>query len=274
MFAAKWVYELVLSLYVLSLIGYFIDFVKSNWRVNKLAFWLLSMVWLIQTALFIDQMFIERNFPVLTLNDGLFFYAWVLLTFSLLVNRLFPVDFIIFFTNIFSFFIILLHITLIAQQQPSTSSYEFVHEILMTHIMLTIVSYAFFTISFLLSMMYLLQYTFIKEKIGLKWLWRFGDLKSLDAYSFIAVMIGFPLLLIGIILGLVWAYVADAQFSWLDVKTIGSFLILIVYAIYFLLRLILKYRGKRISIYNTIAFSLVLINFFLFSMLSKFHVIL
>ena len=43
------------------------------------------------------------RFPVLTIFEGLYFYAWVLVTFSLVINRLLRVDFIVFFTNVIGF---------------------------------------------------------------------------------------------------------------------------------------------------------------------------
>lgn len=271
MFASKWIYEIMLLVYSISLIGYFIDFIKSNNRVNKLSFYLLCLVWVIQTIILYNQTFIEKNFPILTLNDGLFFYAWILILFSLLLNHFFQVHFVVFFTNLFSFFLLLLSLSLNALTGPYEQGSQFVHEILIIHITLALVSYGFFTISFTLAFMYLIQYYFLKEKKGLKWMWRFADLERLDDYSFFAVIIGVPLLLIGLIFGIVWAYVAEAEFYWFDIKTIGSILVLIVYIIYLLLRMLKGYRGKPISIYNAAAFLSLLINLFLFSVLSGFH---
>lgn len=271
MFAEKWLYEIIIIIFSISLIGYFIDFIKSNPRVNKVSFWLLSIVWLIQTIILFNQAFIVKKFPILTLNDGLFFYAWLLILFSLIINRLFAIHFIIFFANVFSFFILLLSISLNAQQGVYAYGAQLVHEILIIHITLTILSYGFFTISFLLAFMYLLQYQLLKRKRGVQWMWRFGDLPKLDSFSFLLVTIGVPLLLIGIIFGVVWAYVSNAEFYWFDLKTIGSILVLVVYIMYLLLRVTKGYRGKPISLYNVAAFLVLLVNFFLFGNLSNFH---
>src|SRR5690625_251406 len=271
MFASKWIYELMLLIYSISLIGYFIDFIKSNRRVNKLSFYLLCIVWVIQTIILYNQTFIDKNFPILTLNDGLFFYAWVLILFSVLLNHFFNVHFVVFFTNLFSFFLLLLSLSLNAQAGFYEQGSEFVHEILIIHITLALISYVFFTISFMLALMYLIQYYFLKEKKGLKWMWRFTDLEKLDAYSYFSVIIGVPLLLIGLTFGLVWAYVTSVELYWFDIKTIGSILVLFVYIIYLLLRILKGYRGRPISIYNSAAFLWLLINFFLFTTLSDFH---
>ncbi|WP_404453298.1 cytochrome c biogenesis protein [Virgibacillus necropolis] len=271
MFESRWLYEIILIIYGLSLIGYFIDFIQSNQKANRIAFWLLSMVWIIQSFFLFKQAFLENSFPVLSLYDGLFFYSWVLVTFSLIINRIFSIHFIVFFTNLFGFFILLVYILTEAQREGLEQGVQLVNEILITHITLSIVSYGFFTLSFLLSIMYLVQYRLLKNKQGMKWMWRLGDLKQLDQYSFIAVTLGVPLLLIGVILGVVWAYVANAEFYWFDLKTLGSLLVLGVYALYLLLRLIKGYQGRSIAIYNTAAFLILIINFLLFSLLSNFH---
>ncbi|MFZ3576391.1 cytochrome c biogenesis protein CcsA [Virgibacillus sp. DJP39] len=271
MFESRWLYEIILIIYGLSVTCYFIDFIQSNQRANRMAFWLLSMVWVIQSFFLFKQAFVDHSFPVLSLYDGLFFYAWVLVTFSLIINHLFSIHFIVFFTNLFGFFILLMYILTEAQQQGLAQGVQLVNEILITHITLSIVSYGFFTLSFLLSIMYLVQYRLLKNKQGINWMWRLGDLKQLDQYSFKAVTLGVPLLLLGIILGVVWAYVSNAEFYWFDLKTLGSIFVLGVYTLYLVLRMVKGHQGKSIAIYNTAAFLILLINFLLFSLLSNFH---
>lgn len=271
MFELKWLYEIILLIYGLSIIGYFIDFIQRNRKANRIAFWLLGMVWIIQTVFLLYQTLALMNFPIVTLNDSLFFYAWVLASISLIINRLFAIHFIVFFTNVFGFFILLLYISTNAQKETFSSGIQFVHEILVTHITLAIISYGFFTISFLFSLMYIMQYRLLKKKRGLKWMQRFGDLNQLDTYSFRAITIGMPLLLIAIILGVVWAYVSNTEFYWFDMKTVGSILVLAVYVIYLILRIVIGHQGKVVSMFNVAAFLFLLVNFFLFSSLSNFH---
>lgn len=271
MFELKWVYEFILIIYGLSLIGYFIDFIQNNRKANKTAFWLLCMVWVIQTLFLLFEVILEHNLPIFTFTDSLFFYSWVLLTLSLIVNALFTIHFILFFINLFSFFILLLYISTKAQETFATGGVRIVDEMLVAHISLAILSYGFFTLSFFCSLMYIAQYRILKEKKGLKWLWRLGDLKMLDRYALLAITIGVPLLLIAITLGVVWAYVSSSEFYWFDLKTAGSILVLLVYIVYLLLRVGRGYNGKRIAIYNSAAFLILLVNFFLFSVLSNFH---
>ncbi|MFC2948499.1 cytochrome C assembly family protein [Virgibacillus sediminis] len=271
MFELKWLSEIILLIYGSSLFGYFIDFIQNNQKANRIAFWLLSMVWFIQTLVFVIYIFYEKSFPVATLNDSLFFYSWILVTLSLVINRLFTIDFIVFFINLFGFFLLLFYLLTEAQNQMPGNGIELVHEILIAHIVLAVLSYGFFTVSYIFSFMYVIQYRFLKNKKGLKWMWRLGDLKRLDTYSFTSVTLGVPLLLISIILGVVWAYVTESEFYWFDVKTAGSILVLFVYIGYLLLKLVKGYQGKGLAVYNTAAFLILLVNFFLFSVLSNFH---
>lgn len=271
MLDVKWLYEFILVIYCLSLLGYFIDFIQHNQKANKLAFWLLGVVWVIQSILLCIWIYTEKSFPIQSVNDSLFFYSWILVTFSLLMNRLITIHFITFFTNLFSFFILIFFIMTRAQNNMQYSGAQLVDEILIAHIILTIISYGFFTLSFLFSLMYLIQYRLLKEKKGLKWMWRFADLHQLNSFSFRAVTVGVPILLIGIILGFIWAYVSNEEFYFLDMKTIGSIFVLFVYTISLILQVLKGYQGKTVSIYNSAAFLLLLINFFLFSVLSNFH---
>ncbi|UFT97952.1 cytochrome c biogenesis protein [Radiobacillus kanasensis] len=271
MLTVKWLYELIVVIYGLSVIGYFMDFVQPNQKVNRVAFWLLSMVWISQTIFLLLQILNRDHFPVLNVYDGLYFYAWVLVTFSLLLNKFFKVDFIVFFTNLIGFFVMMLHISATAQNHESDKITELVGEILIAHISLAILSYGFFTLSFIFSAMYLTQYRLLKEKRGYKWLMRLSNLETLDSLSFRAIFIGVPSLLISIILGLVWAYTSNSEFYWYDTKTIGSLLVLLVYMVYLFLRVVKNYQGRTIALFNVAAFLFLLVNFLLFSSLSSFH---
>jgi|SRR5690625_1347530 len=272
MLTPNWLYELMLIIFIISIIGYFVDFVQNNPRVNKFSFYLLSSVWCMQTFILLQQIFVEKAFPIVNLHDGLFFYAWILVIISIIVNYLFRVHFVVFFTNVFSFFILLLSLSTNASPIDEYAQInEFIHEILIIHITLSLLSYGFFTLSFIFAIMYLLQYYLLKRKKGFHFIWRFNDLEKLDTYSFYSIVIGVPLLIFGLIFGVVWAYVADATFYWFDFKTIGSIIVLTIYILYLMVRLLKGYRGKPISRFNVGAFLLLLINFFLFGSFSDFH---
>lgn len=147
------------------------------------------------------------------------------------------------------------------------------NEMLFAHIVLALVSYGSFTISFIFACLYFMQYYLLKQKKGgYKWLKRFQDLEGLEKRAFQLIVLAEPLLLLSIILGVVWAYMTGTEFYWGgDSKTIGSIFVFAIYAIYLLMRIRRGYRGKSILTWNIFSFLMLLINFFLFNSLSNFH---
>lgn len=265
------IYELIVILYAASVLLYFIDFVQNNRKANSIAFWLLSIVWVLQTAFLILRMFETGRFPILTVSEGLYFYAWVLITLSLVINRLFRVDFMVFFTNVIGFLIMAIHTFAPLETYTAVQSERLVSELLIIHITMAILSYGAFSVSFVFSALYLVQYNLLKKKKWGKRLLRIEDLTKLDYMSYVLILIGVPLLLLSLILGIIWAYIKYVDFHWYDTKVLGSFLMFVAYSAYLYARLRRGIQGKAIAMWNIGLFLVLLINFFLFGSLSNFH---
>jgi HemX protein len=264
-------HEMTIVVYAASVLLYFIDFLNSNRRANQTAFWLLAFVWVFQTVFLFYYMVDTGRFPVLTLFEGLYFYAWVLVTLSLAINKLLKVDFIVFFTNVLGFIIMAIHTFAPVHYDSNVMSEQLVSELLLIHITMAIMSYGAFSISFVFSLLYLIQYDLLKRKKWGKLLWRISDLTRLDYWSYILNVIGVPMLILSLILGLQWAWIKVPDLEWYDAKLIGSFIVLAVYSIYLYLRVAKEVFGKSLALLNIASFLIVLINFFLFGKLSSFH---
>ena len=100
---------------------------------------------------------------------------------------------------------------------------------------------------------------------------RLADLEKLDRMTVVLNGIGTPLLLLSLILGIQRAVIALPDFSWLDLKIIGSILMLLAYSIVFAMRVRKQLYGRVLAYWNIGCFLIVLINFFLFGRLSGFH---
>nr|WP_304217632.1 cytochrome c biogenesis protein CcsA [Fredinandcohnia onubensis] len=264
-------HEFTVILYALSVLLYFIDFLHNNRRVNKFAFWLLSFVWVIQSIFLLTKVLSTGRLPILSMVEGLYFYAWVLITLSLILNKFLRVDFIVFFTNLLGFFIMALHTFAPGQHGSSAVESQLISELLMIHISMAILSYGAFSLSFVFSILYLIQYNLLKQKKWGKRLLRLDDLSKLDHMSYVLNLIGVPMLLLALILGLLWAYIKVDNFYFYDAKVLGSFFVLVIYAWYLYKRVVQKLQGKAIANWNIGAFLLLLVNFFLFGSLSSFH---
>ncbi|AZV44609.1 MULTISPECIES: inner membrane protein YpjD [Peribacillus] len=264
-------HEATVLLYALSVLLYFIDFLHNNRRANKVAFWLLSIVWVLQTIFLCLYVVKTGRFPVLTIFEGLYFYAWVLITLSLIINRLLRVDFIVFFTNVLGFMVMAIHTFAPVQIESEVLAQQLVSELLMIHITLAFLSYGAFTLSCVFSILYLIQYDLLKRKKWGKRLIRLGDLTQLEQMSYILAVIGVPLLMFSLILGIQWAYIKVPDLSLLDFKIIGSFVVLIGYSVYLYIKIRKQMYGRMLAFLNIGIFMIVLINFFLFGSLSTFH---
>ncbi|WP_018921632.1 cytochrome c biogenesis protein CcsA [Salsuginibacillus kocurii] len=269
--AANAIYLTTIILYSLSVFGYFIDFLQNNRKVNRLAFWLLSIVWLLQTAFFVLRAIEFNRLPVITPFEGLFFYAWLLVTLSLVVNYFFRVDFLVFFTNVVGFAMLAFSLFAPSGDVPSELTNLLVSELLVIHISMILIGYAGFTVAFAFSLMYVLQSQMLKQKEWGKRLVRFGHLPKLDRFAFVSTMVAYPSFLLGLILGFIWAWVQLETLPFLDAKVIGSFAVLLIYGGYLYQRGVNARQGYGMALFNIAAFLIVLINYFLSDELTEFH---
>jgi HemX protein len=264
-------HELTVVVYAFSVLLYFYDFLNHNRKANRTAFWLLSFVWVLQTVFLVSYMVKTGRFPVLSILEGLYFYAWLLVTLSVVINHLLRVDFIVFFTNILGFIVMAIHTFAPMQYHSHVLGKQLISELLLIHITMAILSYAAFSLSFVFSLLYLLQYDLLKQKKWGKRLIRLADLEKLERLSYILAVVGVPMLMLSLILGLQWAFLKVPGMPWYDIKIIGSFLLLIAYSIYLYLRIRKNVPGRKLAMWNVGSFLIVLINFFLFGQLSSFH---
>ncbi|MCM3759750.1 cytochrome c biogenesis protein [Alkalihalobacillus oceani] len=267
----NWIYPVTIVLYSFSVLGYFIDFLQHNRKVNRLAFWLLSIVWVLQTSFFIIRALELNRVPLLTPFEGLFFYAWLVVTLSLVINWFFRVDFLVFFANVIGFSMMAFSLFTPDGDIPQSMKVLLASELLVIHISIILLSYAAFTLSFACQIMYVLQHQMLKRKAWGQRLFRFGGLTTLDTLSYRAIIIGWPLLFIGLILGFVWASTQQTYVPLLDSKVISSVLVLGIYGVYLYLRVVKFMRGYNMALLGVAGFLVLLINYFLSGQYSNFH---
>ncbi len=264
-------HEVIVILYGISLVFYFIDYLDTDSKAQRIAFWLLSTVWILQTVFLVLYIVETKRFPILTLFESIYFYAWLLLSLSIVLQLTYRVLVPVFFLNVIGFIFITIHTFGPSQIEQSPVGETLLSELLIIHITFAILSYVAFSLSFVFSALYHILYRLLKKK---KWTKQFGKLPSLDQTEkgmTISIVTGIPFLLVSLILGLQWAYVSINEFSLADVKIFGSFVLLFVYVFLFYRHQKGKLQGTNYAWGHVYAFLLVLINFFLGSRLSDFH---
>lgn len=263
--------EFMIVIYALGLVFYFIDYFKKQKILQRIAFWLIIAVWVTQTAILLLYIIEMNRFPVLSLIEGIYFYVWLLVTLSIVFQLIYHVNFMVFLTNLIGFAFLMIHVFSTLKITDATVGDSLISEVLFIHITTAILSYAVFALAFVFAVLYLFVYKVLKKK---KWSKQFSSLPNLHQTLTgmkMSIYTGIPILFISLIFGVQWAYVALTDWSVWDVKIMGSFAVLLMYTavIYF------HHKGKLQSVefaWMTIfAFLLTVVNFFLGSTLSQFH---
>lgn len=140
------------------------------------------------------------------------------------------------------------------------------------HVTLNIWAYAAFALSFLLSIVYLLQDHVLRSHRPGAAFWRFPALEVLDRMSRSSVFVGLGGLVFGMVSGFVWQRRLTGTYSWGDLKVIVTLLIVGVYVAYLLLSRTASWRGSRAALICALNFVLVLFSYTLVNRyLTEFH---
>ncbi len=263
-------YEIMVILYAISIVLYFIDYFYKQIKIRRFAFWLVSTVWAMQTIFFLVNILATKRFPILSLTEGINFYAWLLISISIILHCIVRVDLPVFFINVLGFIFVTIHLFAPDQVQHPLGE-SLVSEMLIIHISFAILSYATFTLAFVFSILYLILYKILKEKKYSKLWSRLPSLHQISSWVNNSILVGIPILFISLLLGLEWAFMTLEGVSIIDAKIIGSFIIIVIYFTMFILNKKGKLSGTNYSWAQIYTFLLVVVNFFLGSKLSNFH---
>ncbi|MDP5272694.1 cytochrome c biogenesis protein CcsA [Chengkuizengella axinellae] len=265
------IYDIIIYLYTLSLLFSFSDTIHKNRRAKWIGTGLLIIVWILQSNFFILRMLEHSYFPILTMFDTLFFFSWIVVTISLMLNIILKHELFVFAVNVAAFTIMVISFFSDSSALPTLQNWAIHDELLFIHITLAMSSYAFFLVSFILSCLYLILFRMLKEKKWFNYLKKLPSLEKIDRFAFFTVIIGLPLLLVSIILILIWMILTDHLSYLLDLKVLNSFLVLGAYIFYLIKKLKIHSPGNNLAFWNIIAFIILLINFIISNYLSDFH---
>ena len=140
------------------------------------------------------------------------------------------------------------------------------------HVTLNILAYSAFAISFVLSIIFLVQNRRLRDhKLGAVG-WRFPALDVLERMTRSSVLIGCASLLMGMTAGLIWAHRLEGQYWNGDPKVIVTVIILAAYLGYTLLSQTAAWRGARASALCIFNFMFVIFSYSIVNRyLSHFH---
>ncbi|MFZ0635377.1 MAG: cytochrome c biogenesis protein CcsA [Candidatus Acidiferrales bacterium] len=140
------------------------------------------------------------------------------------------------------------------------------------HVTLNTLAYSAFALSFVLSLIYLIQSRVLKERRPGRIFWRFPALDVLEGMSRSSVWVGLASLALGVAFGFVWEHRLTGRYSAADPKVIITLAIFALYIAYLWLAGSAGWRGARAARICACNFVIVLFSYtFVNLYLTSFH---
>jgi HemX protein len=133
--------------------------------------------------------------------------------------------------------------------------------VMVAHIFMTFFGFSNFTVGFGVGVAFWIQEGQLKQHQMKSWSYRLPALEILDGLTVFHVGVGFLFWGLGLVLGTIQAYQVWNQLPLFDPKIFGSLLVLIIYALFFVLRWALGMRGKKTMTLVMIGYFLALFTF-------------
>jgi ABC-type transport system involved in cytochrome c biogenesis permease subunit len=128
------------------------------------------------------------------------------------------------------------------------------HLLLTAHVLVAIVAYGAFTVAFAAGVLYLVQRN---DTVG--WLPRNA---VLDEIGYKAVVVGFPMLALVLVLGAIWAEIAWGSYWAWDPKETAALFTWLIYGGYLHARVMRGWRGDRSALFLIAGFAATLFTYF------------
>lgn len=245
--------------YFLSSAAYLLYLIKRTGSFLLLGKRLLLCAFILQTVQLVGHAIAFGRVPVISLVEGFAFVGWVavglyfLLLFKYRIEVLgVLVAFLGFaFWSLSGFF---KHV-ITPQDKVVLDVWLYLHSVLI------FASYAVFAIAFISSILYLIEEKALKRHNPRMPFAVLPSLEDFDRINYRMVLLGFPLLTIGIAAGAVWAKQAKGDFFLRDPKVIWSLLTWAVYAASFHLKLRRGFCGRKLALLCIAGFGFVIFTF-------------
>lgn len=195
----------------------------------------------------------------------------VLALFFVFERRLSWSAFAVFIAPAVTFLFLLSSVLLHLQRGESVSAPRFPG--LAFHILSVVCADVAFVLAFGASLSILLQDYLLKRRKINYLIRHLPSLRTMDRFNSVCLVVGFFLMLVGVISGL--SFVGSMKIEMLasDVRLLSSFLVLIAYALVLLARFYFGWKGRRIAVLSSFAFAFVVASFLAVGFLGRtFHV--
>ncbi len=253
-------FKFSMIIYFFSFFGYLIYSIAKNNKLGKTITFFLTLGVIIHSIGLVFR-WIETHktgygyIPLSNMYESLIFFSWTIVFIYLILEFKYKQKVIGVFVTPLAFLAIALTSIIpgidskITPLVPALQS-----NWLAIHVITCFFGYASFSVSFGISILYL-----IKEKNNSNWL---PSTEILDEINYKSVVIGFPMLTLGIVTGAAWAnYAWGSYWSW-DPKETWSLITWFIYAAFLHARFSRDWRGRKTAILSIVGFVSVIFTYF------------
>jgi len=259
-------FNISMGIYLLCFLGYLIFTASRNRMIGTLSTSLLIIGLLIHSGGLVVR-WLETHqtgygyVPLSNMYESLIFFSWTIVLIYLILEFKYQQKIIGVFITPFAFLAIALTSIIpginakITPLMPALQS-----NWLTIHVTTCFFGYAAFAVSFGVSILYLIRdREGSPREEGSKWL---PSTQILDEINYKSIVIGFPMLSLGIITGAAWAnYAWGSYWSW-DPKETWSLITWFFYAAFLHARFTRDWRGRKAAILSIVGFVAVLFTYF------------
>ena len=130
------------------------------------------------------------------------------------------------------------------------------------HIIAIYLSYIVFFVTSFTALLYLIQDNNLKNKHLGPIFSRLPDLSFLDRLNYKSIGLGFPILTLAIISGMLWAKdIWGSYWNW-HLREVSSLVLWLLYAVILHVRLSSKLRGRKVALLSLLAFFVIIFTLF------------
>jgi len=198
-------------------------------------------------------------FPVTNFDEGLSFFAWLIVGAYLVIGR--GVNLSVIGAVVSPLAFVMTFGATVVYTDAGTVPPALRSPLFPLHVTLAFLGNAVFALAFAVSIVYLVQENLLKTHRNGWMIRRLPSLEELDRLNYRCLAWGFPLLTLGILSGGVWALKVFGTFwSW-EAREVLSLVTWLIYGALLQFRLTAGLRGRRAARLTIVGFGLVVISF-------------
>jgi cytochrome c-type biogenesis protein CcsB len=248
-----------LVIYAAATVLYLCYLIKPQETIGKIGHYLVSVGLLVHIAFTVNRYVEAGHTPLTNLHESLSFFALAVVAFFIIFERRYRIYILGSFVVPLALLIMAISATFSSVIPPLNPALK--SKWLVVHTTMAFVGYAAFAISFGVSIMYLIQSHFLKQRKLGPMFQKLPPLDVLDDISYRCLTFGFPLLTFAIISGAIWAETAwGTYWSW-DPKETWSLITWFIYAALLHGRLTTGWRGRKAAMLSIFGFLIMLFTF-------------